>query len=48
MDVYKIKWNFFMYNTALKRDITFVQEEDFSVNAMGHSVKGPTILVKRV
>lgn len=48
MEAYKIKCNFIMFNTSLKRDITFIEEEDFSINAMGHSIKGPTIIVKKV
>lgn len=48
MEVYKIKWNFGMYNKAMKREVTFVQQEDFSVNAMTHAIKGPTISIRRI
>lgn len=37
-----------MFNTHLKRQIKYVEEEDFSIYAMGQAIKGPTIIVKRV
>lgn len=48
MEVYKIKSNFSMYNRPMKRQLSFTEEEDFSVNAMSHSAKGPTITVRKV
>lgn len=48
MEAFKIKWNFEMFNTSLKREIKFTEEEDFSIYAMGISMKGPTIIIKKV
>lgn len=47
MQQFNIKTNFAMYNLAMKREVTYFEEEDFTVNAMPLSLKGPTINIRR-
>ena len=37
-----------MYNYEMKREISYAEEEDFSVNAMNYRIKGPSIYIKKV
>lgn len=48
MEVFKLNCNFAMFNTAMKREITLFEEEDFSINAMIYPPKGPCIFIRRV
>lgn len=47
MQSFNLKTNFTMYNTSMKREITFFEEEDFTVNAMPCSIKGPSIYIRK-
>ena len=45
MQSFSITGNFTMHNVEMKKDVSFVEEEDYSINAMNYKTKGPSIFL---